>query len=299
MLLGKKKEVDGQFAKIYLPKLKERKTNRRDNGRKNVERKIVLTKRRKFVVVSLVLAVAMYIVQKVSLENRYIAIAILGVSSYLLSAWSVYRDLRGVQWITNLIMPSVYPMAIALFYFLLPNEMWVSMGVNLFFAVTMYSLLLATNIYAVASIRTIQLLRAARAVGFLLSVLTCALLYQVIFALRLPVLAGVSLIFASSFLIFYQGVWTHSLSIKGEKRELIYTLIGSVILSEGALAMSFWLIDVALASIMLSMMMYVLLGFFQQDLEKRLFQRTIQEYGGFAIIVFLVIVSTVFWRWMN
>ena len=122
MLLGKKKEVDGQFAKIYLPKLKERKTNRRDNGRKNVERKIVLTKRRKFVVVSLVLAVAMYIVQKVSLENRYIAIAILGVSSYLLSAWSVYRDLRGVQWITNLIMPSVYPMAIALFYILLGSK---------------------------------------------------------------------------------------------------------------------------------------------------------------------------------
>lgn len=300
MLFGKKKNIlEGGFTKIYIPRAKERKFPRRAVTRKSIQKKLVLTKRRRFVVVSAVLAIALYVVQRVSLENRYLAILILGVLSYGLSAWSLIRDLRGIQWLSNMIMPTIYPVAIALFYFLLPEEAWVRLAVNLFFALTMYSLLLATNIFAVASIRTIQLLRAARAVGFLLSVLTSALIFQVIFALKLPILGGVALIFITSFLIFYQGIWTYTLSIKGEWKELIYTLIGSFILAEGALTLSFWLIDVALASVMLSMMTYVLLGFFQQDLEQRLFTRTIQEYSGFAVIVFVVIVATVFWRWMN
>lgn len=283
--------------RIFIPKPKERKV--RKPRTQSVSSGVFLTKRRKFVVVSLLLSLGLFGIQVIAVESRYLAIAGFAVLSYLLTAWATHRDLRGVQWISNMILPTLYPVAVALFYFLLPQDFAVRIGMNVIFAISMYALLLTANIFGVASIRTIQLLRAARAVGFLLSILTSAFLFHVIFALRLPAASVGLLVFAASWLIFYQGVWSHTLSIKGEKRELVYTFIGAFLILQGSLALSFWLIDVPLASIMLSMMMYVLLGLFQQDLEKRLFTRTIQEYTGFAGIVFVVIVVTVMLRWMN
>lgn len=284
--------------KLFFARTKEHRPRRLRQQQVQKSRQI-LTKRRKFVIVSFLLSAGLFGIQTLNVESRYGAIGIFAVVSYALTAWSMLRDQRGIQWVTNMILPTLYPAAVALFYFLLPQDFAVRIGVNVIFAITMYALLLTTNIFAVASIRTIQLLRAARAVGFLLSILTSAFLFHVIFALRLPAISVAILVFLASWLIFYQGVWSHTLSITGEKRELIYTLIGSIIMLQAGLALSFWLIDVPLASIMLSMMVYVLLGIFQQDLEKRLFTRTIQEYTGFASIVFVVIVVSVMMKWMN
>lgn len=290
------KPREGAMSKIWISRPKERRPRR--TVEKNTSRSF-FTKRRKFVIVSILLSIGLFVIQTLSVESRYAALLVFGVLSYTLSGWSLFKDLRGIEWLSVLTLPTLYPVSVALFYFLLPQDMTVRIIVTGVFAVTMYALLLTANIFAVASIRTIQLLRAARAVGFLLTVLTSAFLYHVIFALRLPALFVGLLVFVSSYLIFYQGVWSHTLTIKGEKKEFIYTLVGSLILLESGLALSFWLLDVALASIMLAMMMYVLLGLFQQDLEQRLFTRTIQEYVGFSAIVFLVIASTAMIRWMN
>jgi hypothetical protein len=283
--------------RIFIPRVKERRRHRQKADAP--ARGPFLTKRRKFVAVSFVLSLALFGIQAISVEMRYYAIAGFAAISYLLTAWSMHKDLRGIQWLSNMILPTLYPASIALFYFLLPQEFVVRVGIIVIYAITMYALLLTTNIYGVASIRTIQLLRAARAVGFLLTILTSAFLFHVIFALRLPALSVGILVFLSSWLLFYQGIWTHTLSITGEKREFVYTMLGAMILLQASLALTFWLIDVPLASIMLSMIVYVLLGIFQQDIEQRLFARTIQEYTGFAGIVFVVIVVTVILKWMN
>jgi len=68
---------------------------------------------------------------------------------------------------------------------------------------------------------------------------------------------------------------------------------------EATLAMSFWLIEPVLASVMLSMMVYVMLGLFQHEMDERLFTKTVQEFGWFAGIVFVVVAATVIFRWMQ
>ena len=281
--------------RIWVPKAKV--TPRRELARDKRTIKTILTKRRKFVIVAVALSLGLFVIQLISVESRYLAmIGFLGLS-YLMAAWALFRDLRGVAWFSNMILPTLYPVSVALFYFLLPQAFVVRIGVIIIFAISMYALLLTANIFSVASIRTIQLLRAARAVGFLFTVLTAAFIYHVVFSLRLPAYAITLTVFGLSYLLFYQGVWAHTLSEKGGTRELIYSLMGASVVAEASLALSFWLIDVALASIMLAMMMYVILGLFQQDLDKRLFQRTVQEYMGFALIVLAVIVTTVLVRW--
>ncbi len=260
--------------------------------------KITLSKRRKFLLVSVLLSIGLLIVQRLPVESRYSAILFFAIAAYLLTAWSLLKDLRGINWVVNLILPTMYPVAVALFYFLLPQSAGTRTVVVGMFTVSMYALLLTANIFAVASIRTIQLLRAARVVGFLLSILTSVFLYHVVFSLRPS--AGVVglLVFATSLPILWQGAWSYVAS-STVKKEFYYGLVGATILAEMAIALSFWQIDVPLASIVLAMGMYVTLGLFQHDLEGRLFQRTIQEYLGFALIVFAVVSYAVMSRWMR
>lgn len=238
------------------------------------------------------------VVQRLPVESRYSAIGFFALASYLLTAWSLLKDLHGMSWIVNLILPTLYPISVALFYFLLPQARSTQMVVVALFAISMYALLLTVNIFAVASIRTIQLLRAARAVGFLLSILTSAFLFHVIFSLRVgSPLVGL-LVLVVSLPILWQGVWSHVASTT-VKREFYYGLVGAVVVAEMAIALSYWLIGVPLASVVLSMGMYVILGLFQHDMEGRLFDRTIQEYVGFAGIVFVVVTIAVFFQWMR
>ncbi|PIW08570.1 hypothetical protein COW38_00510, partial [Candidatus Collierbacteria bacterium CG17_big_fil_post_rev_8_21_14_2_50_45_7] len=122
-----------------------------------------LTKRRKFLLVAILLSFGLLIVQKLPIESRYSAIGFYALSAYLLTAWSLLKDLRGVNWIVNLILPTMYPISVALFYFLLPQAMVTRTIVVILFLISMYALLLTSNIFAVATTRTIQLLRAARA----------------------------------------------------------------------------------------------------------------------------------------
>lgn len=259
---------------------------------------LLLTKRRKFLFVSILLSVGLLIVQRLPVESRYSAIAFFALAAYLLTAWSLLKDLHGANWIVNLILPTLYPVSVALFYFLLPQAPSTQMVVMVLFVVSMYALLLTVNIFAVASIRTIQLLRAARAVGFLLSILTSAFLFHVIFSLRvISWLVGL-LVFMVSLPLLWQGAWSYVVS-STVKREFYYGLVGAVVMAEMAIALSFWLIGVPLASVVLSMGMYVILGLFQHDLEGRLFNRTIQEYVGFAGIVFAVVTIAVFFQWMR
>ena len=75
---------------------------------------------------------------------------------------------------------------VALFYFLLPVRWLTRLPVLAIFGISMYLLFLTQNIYNIAAIRTIQLLRAAHAVGFLFTIVSAFLIYNVIFALHLP-----------------------------------------------------------------------------------------------------------------
>lgn len=245
---------------------------------------------------SLILTGGLLGIQSLVVETRYLAIALFALVSCLTSAWALFQDLRGPSAVMNLILPTLYPSSVALFYFLLPQASLTRSVVLILFGISMYGLLLTANIFAVATSRTIQLLRAGRAVGFLLSVLTSAFLYHVIYALHLAWWRVGILVFVVSLPILWQGVWSYVVS-PTIKREFYYGLAGATVIAEVGVALSFWSIDVPLASVVLVMGMYVMLGLLQHDLENRLFTRTIQEYLGFAGIVFVIVTSAVLWRW--
>lgn len=255
-----------------------------------------MSKRRKFVIVSLLLSLGLLGIQFIGVEYRYQAIILLGGVSFLLSAWSLFEDLQGIEWLVVLLLPVLYPMSVGLFYFLLPEGIISRILILGIFSLGMYALLLTENIFSVAAIRTIQLLRAAHAVGFLLTLVTAFFLFDTIWSFRLQSWMNALLVGIAAFPLLLQGLWTYELTERRlSKRTLLFSSILSLGLVEIAFALSFWPVTVAVGSLFLVTMLYIGLGISQFYYSERLFKKTLYEYLWVGIIVLITTLLVTSW----
>ena len=155
--------------------------------------------------------------------------------------------------------------------------------------------MLTSNIYNVAAIRTIALLRAAHAVGLLFSIIATFFLTNVLFSLHFPfylVVAGVLLI---SFPLYLVGLWSYELEDFISRQVFIHALIFALVTAEIALVLSFWPILPINGALVLATVMYVLLGLAQFDFEDKLRPRIVWEHLGVAFVVLVIILMTTRW----
>ena len=255
-----------------------------------------MTKRRKFLLVSFLLTLGLVGTQFMQVEFRYQAVMVLAFVAYGLSAWALFDDLNGIEWLTLLALPTLYPVSEGLFYFLLPEGLLSRIFVLSLFGVGMYALLLTENIFSVAAIRTIQLLRAAHAVGFLLTLVTAFFLYDTMWSFRWPFLMNGLWVMSFSFLLLLQGLWSAEL-LEGSmsKKTWLFATFLSLGLAEVAVGLSFWPVSITVGSLFLVAMMYVALGLSQQYFMGRLFGKTLREYLGVGIVVLLTLTLLTPW----
>jgi hypothetical protein len=237
-----------------------------------------MTKRMKLVIVAVALSLGLLGIQLIDVDARYQAIGLLAGVAYGLSAWALFNDLKGTEWLTVLILPVLYPVAVALFYFLLPVRLLSRVMILSIFGIGMYALLLTENIFSVAAIRTIQLLRAAHAVGFLLTLLVAFFLWDTLFSFRLAPWWNALGVGITSLPLVLQGLWSVNLEEK-ISREVVNSSLGlSWGLMSLALMISFWPVTITIASLFLVTGLYVGLGLIQNRMSGRLFKKTISEY---------------------
>jgi len=152
----------------------------------------------------------------------------------------------------------------------------------------MYALLLTENIFNVAAMRTIQLLRAAHAVGFLLTLLVAFFLWDTIFSFKLAGWWNGLFVLVTGWPLIFQALWSVNLELNITKKLLNYSFVLSWSLMCLAVMISFWQITIAVASLFLVSGLYVGLGLMQHALSGRLFKETIKEYLGVGLIVFII-----------
>jgi len=254
-----------------------------------------MSKRQKFILTSFVMTLGLFSLQFVEEIYRYQAIGLLTFISLLLSWWSLKEALSGIRYLTTIILPTLLTAGVSLFYFLLPSS-WVSqLPVVGLFALCFYALLLTENIFSVASIRTIQLLRAAHAVGFLLTLLTSFLLFDTIYSFRLIGWANALAVFGVSFLIYLQGLWSVNLEEKLSRNVWLYSLFLAIINTQFAFLISFMPTSIAMASLFTTTLVYIQLGIVQVHFQERLFKRTIYEYLFVGFVVLVIFLFTNLW----
>lgn len=254
-----------------------------------------ITKRQRFCTTSLFLALGLLGIQLANISWRYAAIAFLVFLTYFLSAWSLSEGLNGVEWLTVLVLPTLFTAGVGLFYFLMPAKWMMRLPVVLVYGLGFYGLLLTENIFSVAAIRTIQLLRSAQAVGFLLTLITSFFLYNTILAYRLDAWFNFFLVGLVSLPLVLQALWYINLEEKINKKIWLYSFLLSLVLAQAALVFSFWPVSVAVGSLALITVLYIILGLVQHRLSERLFLKTIREYVVTGVLVLLIIFLTTHW----
>lgn len=254
-----------------------------------------MTKRRRFLVTSALLSIGFFGMQFIEERFRFISISILGILTLTLFFWSLKEGLGKNSTLFSLILPFLFTIGVGLFWFLLPASIYTRIPIVIFYGIGIYALALTMNIYTVSAIRTIALLRAARGVGFVLTLVTSFLIFDTILSLKTQIIIRFLLILLSSVPIFVQGFWSITLSKEFSKKILAMSLIASLVTGQIAISIFFWPVTVVVGSLFLTIAVYILLGLGQAQLEARLFNQTVREYLVVGVLVFLgMLVAT---RW--
>lgn len=251
-------------------------------------------KRQKIVISSVLLTIGLLSTQLVDFNLRFRFLAGLAVFAYLISLWSLWEGLNMTKAFVLMILPTFFTVAVASFYFLLPVRWLTRLPVAFIFGLMFYLLLLAQNVFNVASLRTIPLYRAASTASFLFTLLSAFFIYHVIFAFNLLFLWNGVAVTLVSFLLILQVLWTIAMEDSGAGI-VVQSFILSLILGELALGFSFWPSPTTIWSLSLSSAMYVLLGLSTQVLRGRVTRRLVWEYVCIGTAVLLVSFFTTSW----
>jgi hypothetical protein len=219
--------------------------------------------------------------------------AILAIATDLLLLLILRKDVKGTFFAPILVLPFFFTLAFPFFYTLVPTRLLSRLIITLIYVFGLYSLFLTQNIFAVSGIRTINLLRSARIVAFIITLLVFYFLVNFIFSLRLPVLLTPLAILPLSFLMNIQSLWTYSLDTTQIKEIALFSAAIAFCILQLSFVLILWPVNASVYSLFLTGIFYTYSGLCHAWLERRLFKGILWEYVwvGFISMLFLVIFS--------
>jgi len=253
-----------------------------------------MRRREKFILSSLFLSLALFGIQLVPLEFRVLAIALFFFLTYAVSAWALFEDLNGAEWFMIVPFPGMYAVAVSLFYYLLPENIWSKLAILGIFGVGMYALYLTANIFSVAKMRTIQLLRAAQAIALLFTLIIALLMYNTLFSLYPPFWVNGLAVFVITFPLALISLWSIELNKKIDKSIYLQAFAAAALVGELAIVISFLPASLWTISLYLVALLYVVLGVMTTKISGRLFKNTVWEYlsvWGFMSLIFFALLQ--------
>ena len=258
-------------------------------------RRFEITKREKFVASSALVAVSFLVIQFLPVGKAYYW-SIFGFSLLVLACifWSLEKFSK-FKFLVLSILPLTFTVSLTLFVSLLPGHFLIPVVTSVGFALVFYSLLLTLNIYNVAAIRTIVLVRAAHSVGFLFGMLSAFFAFEVIFAFHLSFYLISVLVFLTSFLVAVSVLWSFELEEYISWRVLIYSLVLALLVAQFSLVFAFWPIIPMVAALGAVGAFYVALGLTQFHFNDRLNSKTVLEYASVALVVLILLFLTARW----
>jgi hypothetical protein len=273
-----------------------------------------MTKRVKFISVASFLGVLLGVINFVSVESRLTMLLTVTVVSYVLSVWVLFEDLKGLEWITLMVLPVMFTLGSGLFANLLPDVVPSLLGLKfeiemamvmakvlkflfvVLYVLGLYAIYLLENIISVASIRTIQLLRAARSMGFVMTLVVSLFFFVVVLSHKLEFYWIGLIAMVVTFFLSYGHFW--SIDIKSENKDLVklYSIGLALLVGFLGIILSFWPVKPFMGGLMMTVFFYTHLGILENYLKHRTYGDSLVEYLVFGLIIFIIGFSTTSWR---
>lgn len=272
-----------------------------------------MQKRTRFVLVSFLVALGLWGSSLLPVEYQLGLSMAVSALTYMLVVWVLFDDLKGIEWITLLVLPVMFTFGSALFANFLPNsiprlfgrvfEVEAAMlfaGIFRFlyyvlFGVGLYGILLVENIFSVASIRTIQLFRAARSVNFILTLVTSLFFFTVILSLKVWFYWVFVMVFLAAFVLSFPSFWSVDLKNNYVSEIGRFALTVGFLVGMLGLVISFWPVKPFMGGLIITSLLYALLGVMEQRLSSRVYLESVIEYVVTVIIIMTIGFLTTSW----
>jgi hypothetical protein len=272
-----------------------------------------MSKRARFIIVGLILAVLLWVVTILPVDFRFGSSLGVSAVAYMLTVWVLFDDLKGIEWLTLMVLPVMFTLGCGLFSNFLPEAVPRMFGqafqietarilagvvkVVYFacFVIGMYGILLIENIFSVASIRTIQLFRAARSVNFILTLITSLFFFTVVLSLKLPFWYVMPGVFIVSLILSFPSFWSVDLKNNLVSEVGRYSLATSWVISFVSFVLCFWPVKAFMGGLIMTSCLYALLGVLEQRLSARVYLESLVEYGLTIIIILIIGFFTTSW----
>lgn len=259
------------------------------------KRALRIEKRYRFVASALILTAVMTFSTFSDFGRAIFFIPLFIVLVYVFTYFSVLEGVEKIEWLMLFLMPLLVTVSFYLFYFLFPGRWLTRFPFMILYAVSIYAILLCSNIFNVGVEKSLQLYRAAFSVNFFFQTIIGFFLFNTLFSSRFAFLLNAFIVSLTVFLMAMQLIWTLRLNLRIEKEILLFALLTASIVGQLALVVSFIPMEPAISALFLTASYYSLSGLIFNYLDQRLFKETVREYLTVWVVVLAISLLSLRW----
>lgn len=251
------------------------------------------SKRQKFVLATLFLFISFFTSTYFSGVEHLISGLVLALLTDLILYLILKQDVKSSNFYPMLILPFFFTLSFSLFYLIIPSRMLSKMLLSALFGFGLYSLFLTQNIFAISQLKTINLLRSARIVSFVITLLVLFFISNFVFSLHLPFFISPFVVALVVFFLNFQSLWVYTQNAVQKRELVVFSTLISFCIAQLSFVLLIWPVNASIYSLFLTAIFYTYSGLSHAWFEKRLFRGVLWEYiwVGFLSIFILVAFS--------
>lgn len=255
------------------------------------KRALKIEKRIRFVTSTFALSCLMLLTTFFFFDKALIFLPILILASYFFTFFAVLEGIEEMEWFSLFIVPVILTFSFYLFYFLFPVRWLTRIPFIIFYGISIYANLLASNIFNVKMEKSLQLYRAAFSVNFFFHTIIIFLLFNNLLSFHLGFILNGLVTGAIVFLLSLQLYWSVKMPPQLDKEIFSYALLTAIVLIQLTVIFSFVAVRGTILALFLAASYYSLGGLIYSFLDQRLFKETVREYlfvWGFVFVIILL-----------
>ncbi len=264
--------------------------------RNQLEKKVRrVEKRIRLAITVLIMAAVMLVSTFYFFDKAIIFIPLLFILSYILTYFALLPGIEKVGWFTLFFMPVAITLSFYLFYFLIPPRWITRMPFIIIYGISLYAVLLCSNIFNVGVEKNLQLYRAAFSINFFYQAVILFMIYNLLFSTKQSFLNNMIIGGGVSFIAAVNLFWTIRLNKQLERETVAFGMLIGLVIAELSMILSLVPLNEAIISLFLTASYYSLGGLIFNFIDQRLFRETIREYVIVWVFVLGITLLSISW----
>lgn len=256
---------------------------------------MIIEKRIRFVISTLGLMLLLLVSTFFFFDKASLFISILIVASYGATFFSISEGIEKIEWYMLFLMPVLLSVAMYLFYFLFPVRWLTRIPSILIYGISMYAVLLSSNIFNVGVEKNLQLYRAGFSVNYFIQTMVFFLLGNVLVSFHWGFLANALIFGLIAGAMSLQLYWSIRLDMHLRREVFNHAWLTAILVGEGSLLLSFLPLQESIFALVIAVLYYCITGLTHLHLDDRLFKHSITEYTTILIVILAILFLSMGW----